>query len=443
MARIAFFVWPMTASIVCTLKLARDLRSKGHEISYLGMPECGRYVLPQGFSFTPLYASWFSERLADGDAQDPNSRKGFDHARVRAQRVQALLRAIATDKDREFQYLMARMKPDLLIIHSSDFEVILPSLLAFESGVKSIYLNSTLSRTEDANLPPITSSIMPWDRWSSLRIWLAWRKVKIKRSFATVIAISRGRGYKSPLVCAAQQIAARCRYPWDLVESTDTVRMKIRLPELVAWPRQLDFPAVDRPGRHYAGSMIDLDRQEPDFPWDRVDERPLIYCALGTLKWHGTEAYTLFFRVVLDVAATKPNFQWVVSLGDAVSASDFTSIPSNVVLVKQAPQLALLQRSTIAIVHGGATTVKECAYFGVPMIVFPLGYDHPGNTARVVFHGIGVRANFRDLTAEKLSALVERVEKDSFIRSEARVLRDALRVDQMRAADFVESLIND
>nr|WP_312030601.1 nucleotide disphospho-sugar-binding domain-containing protein [Methylosinus sp. H3A] len=117
-------------------------------------------------------------------------------------------------------------------------------------------------------------------------------------------------------------------------------------------------------------------------------------------------------------------------------------MPENVILAKRAPQLALLRRSALAIVHGGAATIKECAYFGVPMIVFPIGFDHPGNTARVVYHGLGVRGDFRTVTTREMSALLQCVEKDSYIRIQTRLMGEALRAeDENVSVDFVESLL--
>jgi len=68
------------------------------------------------------------------------------------------------------------------------------------------------------------------------------------------------------------------------------------------------------------------------------------------------------------------------------------------------------------ITHGGASSVKECLYYGVPMIVIPLAEDQYGNAARVVSHGLGVRTDLRKLTVKHLQDLVEAVDKSSYIR---------------------------
>ena len=74
-----------------------------------------------------------------------------------------------------------------------------------------------------------------------------------------------------------------------------------------------------------------------------------------------------------------------------------------------APQLKLLRLARLAIVHGGFNTVKECVYFGVPMVVVPWTNDQPGNAARVVFHGLGVQLDKDRVTVEALLKAFDRV----------------------------------
>ena len=61
------------------------------------------------------------------------------------------------------------------------------------------------------------------------------------------------------------------------------------------------------------------------------------------------------------------------------------------------------------ITHGGANSVKECIFFGVPMLVFPLSFDEPGNAARVKYHGLGLNGDFKEITSKELQVLIEEV----------------------------------
>lgn len=106
----------------------------------------------------------------------------------------------------------------------------------------------------------------------------------------------------------------------------------------------------------------------------------------------------------------------MLALGNTLRAEDLGVLPENVIAVQHPPQLDLLKRAKMMITHGGASSVKECLYFGVPMIVIPIAYDMHGNAARVVYHGVGLRADLRKLTVKRLQDLVETVDKDPYIR---------------------------
>ncbi|MBG0810915.1 hypothetical protein IY145_16215 [Methylosinus sp. H3A] len=148
MARIVFVVWPMPASVLAGLKIARGLRARGHDVSYIGPASSRKFIEPHGFPFTPVYVGWLPEEPAADETKDWSVQKRREEARARSRASVALLEALASDRDRELQDILERARPDLLIIHSSDFEVIIPSLLAFEAGVVSVYLCSTFARAE-------------------------------------------------------------------------------------------------------------------------------------------------------------------------------------------------------------------------------------------------------------------------------------------------------
>src|SRR5690606_34072482 len=100
----------------------------------------------------------------------------------------------------------------------------------------------------------------------------------------------------------------------------------------------------------------------------------------------------------------------------------------NAVVMSYAPQLALLQRSALVITHGGLGTIKEALYHGLPVLVFPCGFDQPGNGARIAHHGLGLVSDLATTSADDLVAICRRALDD-------RELQE--RVAPMRAA-FVE-----
>lgn len=119
---------------------------------------------------------------------------------------------------------------------------------------------------------------------------------------------------------------------------------------------------------------------------------------------------------MVDAMASRPDWQLVLSTGAHLSPNEFQSLPSNVVLVRIAPQLELLRRASSMITHGGFNSVKEAIYFSVPMILFPLIRDHPAIAARVVYHGLGIRGSLRGATVGEIQSMIGRIEDDPSFR---------------------------
>ena len=59
--------------------------------------------------------------------------------------------------------------------------------------------------------------------------------------------------------------------------------------------------------------------------------------------------------------------------------------------------------------HAGLTSIKESISLGVPMIALPRFYDQRGNAARIVYHGLGLVAGWKTVTAGELGGLMDRV----------------------------------
>ncbi|WP_225587441.1 hypothetical protein [Methylomonas fluvii] len=59
MANIVFCYPPIVSTINSSLLLARNLRDKGHIISYLGIADCKPTIYENGFKFVSVYEQWF------------------------------------------------------------------------------------------------------------------------------------------------------------------------------------------------------------------------------------------------------------------------------------------------------------------------------------------------------------------------------------------------
>lgn len=433
MSTIVIFILPNPGGLNATLELATHLLGQGHKVHYFGLADSEESVRAQGFPFTAVFKSHFPAGfLRETEALETLS-PGL--AALRAQRkfvahINAFIDDLLSHGGEALLDSLMRMAPDLVVFASTDIWIEWPAFVATAMGLTCIYFHDSLSPTASSGLPPISSPLIPAGNWRSRwRIAAAWWRLRFEERLRS--ALLRSLGLYLDFARIRRRLATRYGYPLELCNSDRQTPLRT---ELVAWPRALEFAGAETPQRIYIGTSLSLHRSEQPFPWIRLDEnRPLFYCALGSLVWFGKEKYRRFFSAIIEVARSRPDRQWVIATGAGLNPEDLGPCPSGIVIVKQAPQLDLLRRAHLMVTHGGANTIKECAFFGVPMISFPLGYDHPGNTARMVYRGLGVRGDIRKLSASYVEELILTVERSTFIRESTARIKTVLRNEQEAA----------
>lgn len=154
------------------------------------------------------------------------------------------------------------------------------------------------------------------------------------------------------------------------------------LAHITQLPRCLDFPRSKLPGNfYYTGPFVDEAARPPvEFPWNRLDGRPMIYASLGTRK----NSQPAIFPLIAE-ACNELNLQLVISLGGRRDLKMFDDLPGHPLVVRYAPQLELIKRAEIVITHGGLNTVLETLLEGKPMLAIPMAYDQPAVAARLAW----------------------------------------------------------
>lgn len=425
MANIIFCVYPIPGAINASLKIAKDLQNRGHQIFYLGVADCESALDGNGFEFIPLFEKWFPKGFIN--AREKTLRlggwQGFQESRKITNLFKSFFDWLIKDGKEEFQKAVTKICPDLIIIIPSNYYSFVWALLAYETRVKSLYFNDTLGRSADAFIPPITTNIIPGSSpFANFRTGIEWKKYFLRRFFYGKLFSLLGLDVNWERTI--KDLAVAFNYPLELIDTSDLVTPKLKLPELVPFPQEFDFPDSEKPGRYYIEASVYSERTQPAFPWERLDKnRHLIYCALGSLICLNKTEYYNFFQNIIEVSKIYDEWQWVLAVGKTLDESDFDSVPPNVIIVQQTPQLDLLKRAYLAITHGGSNSVKECILFGVPMVVFPLAFDQPGITARVVFHGLGVKGNIYKTDVKSLSLLIETVANNSYYHSQSKIMQ--------------------
>ena len=213
------------------------------------------------------------------------------------------------------------------------------------------------------------------------------------------------------------------------------------LAQITQMPEVLEFEIRgEKPsGLHYTGPFLHA-RQRPavDFPWDRLDGRPLIYASMGTLQ-NGSEA---IFRTITNACAGL-DAQLLISLGGGFDPARLGKLAGDPIVVRFAPQLEILKRAALVITHAGLNTVLESISEGVPLVTVPLANDQPGVAARLKARGACVVIARRRLNPARLRKAVILVLQDAGYRDAAQVLQRA--IQQLdgpgRAADLIEQLL--
>jgi UDP:flavonoid glycosyltransferase YjiC (YdhE family) len=73
------------------------------------------------------------------------------------------------------------------------------------------------------------------------------------------------------------------------------------------------------------------------------------------------------------------------------------------------------------------------------MVAIPIGYDQPGVAARIAYHGVGEVLQLQELTAARLSELIQRVRSSQSYHDKARQLQKV--IAQTRGLDLAAEVI--
>lgn len=124
---------------------------------------------------------------------------------------------------------------------------------------------------------------------------------------------------------------------------------------------------------------------------------PIIYISMGTM----INLSTQFYEKCIAAFGNKDVIV-IISLGHSVKVESFKSVPNNIFLYSFVPQLEVLENSDLFITHGGMNSVNEGLYYGVPMLIIPIGNDQPTVANRVEEIGLGKKIDPKNVSVESL-----------------------------------------
>jgi zeaxanthin glucosyltransferase len=414
MARLGAFCFPGTGHINPMNALARRLMERGHQVVLFGIADIEARVRAAGVEFHRIGEQDHPPGTLKKLDQKLGELRGIAVLRFTVTRVRNTARMILRDGPEAVQ--AARV--DALLIDEADAA----GSIAEHLGLPFVSIAFFPPLIRSDRIPPF---IFGWgggqDRLSRLRNRI-------------------GMGAFLLLCAPAANLVNEQRVAWGLKPLRDVTGAVSRLAQITQLPLCLEFLTSERPQHlHYTGPFVDA-RLRPlvEFPWDRLDGRPLVYASLGTLQ-NGSEAIFKTIAKACDGFAV----QLVVSLGGGLEPERLGALPGDPIVVGYAPQLEILKRAALVITHAGLNTVLESLTAGVPMVALPQGNDQPGVASRVAAAGAGLVLSPGRLNLTRLKKAINRVLVDEKFRAAAKRLQSSIaELDGLgRAADIVEDAL--
>ena len=457
MAKILCVTWGLPSVVYPSVELARRLAAAGHQLTFAGLAEFRDLALHHGLGFLPLDASRYPQFLED-DAKAGTFRRLLNLRQRRR-------RAAASMATSDFARAVADLAPDLLLIDGEMHEHIIaamaPGVLAPDAlapGVPIVLLNSFASIWRRPGLPPAHCLVRPGVGWrgTGAGIWLLWLALRLRKWRRATI--NRLRRVGCDRVSILRQLASDAGFDFRL--ETDTSQWLIpftyrRFPVLSLHAREFEFPHQPPARVHYVGPMLLESRPHRSMTEEGQTEleaifarrrrsggqRKLIYAGFGSV--FSTDV--TFLKRLLGIVVERPDWDLVISLSDRVALADLGGLPERVHAFPWLPQRQVLRNADAVVTHGGINTIDECVISCVPMLVY-CGFetDMPGNTARVVHHGIGSAGDRRRDTTRDIRGHIDRLLSEPHFENNLKSLqsRYAAYLEDLVAEKVVQSLLD-
>jgi zeaxanthin glucosyltransferase len=399
--KIGFVGLPLSGHLNPMTALARKMQSRGHDVTFIGVPDAEALVRPAGVNF-----------VAYCEKEFPLGSIGRDWGHV------------------------AKMHGKEIVVHTMNIlepSILKPSLEHLpakikETGVEALVLDTAHFFIE---LVPMSMDIPYVHVWNLLNFdftgttpipFFSWLH---ENTSEALVRNAKGLEWAGELMGPVAEVAMAYAEKIGLkVDWSDPSSTTSKLAVISQLPREFDFPNIPWPSQfHYTGPFHDgKGRELPSFPWEKLDGKPLIYASLGTL----VNGLDHIYQTILGAVGMLPDVQLVLSIGKNVDLDDLGQIPSNTIVVRSAPQIELLKRAALCITHGGLNTALESLAQGVPMVAIPIGYEQPGVSSRIAYQGVGRFVEASDLTVASLSEMIQEVRSNPSYRDRAHYFQNVI-----------------
>lgn len=119
-----------------------------------------------------------------------------------------------------------------------------------------------------------------------------------------------------------------------------------------------------------------------------------------------------FFNRCID-AFNESEYEVYISTGKSIQPSKLNRYSNNIVIKQFLPQLDILKNTDVFITHGGTNSVREALYFGVPLLLCPLGSDQFVVSDIMEELQLGKRFHIENISSKEIIKTIEAIINDN------------------------------
>ncbi len=452
MAKILIDIFPAQGHFNGTLKIVTLLKNAGHDIVYLNM-NTFQYELKK-YSFENVLIEQFAMPFVLGNLQFRF--RLFIEKLFIAKKKEFF--AFEEFKFRSFKNSICEISPDLVLL---DDQNMLKAIYYELCKVKVVCIDTMPESGMIQNIPPYSSFFVPsesnFSKWVCKLLWVI-KKITNKWYLEKLRINLLGTDSYSVACKIAFSNNINLKNRTDLNRGFNLGIDGIQ--HIIAAPAAFDFPHLQKDGVFNIGPLVNINREgeieksrynvlrENLNKFKEKESGFIIYCSLGTITKSFQSRIKKFFIKMIRVAINNPSDLFILSAGKDFDINGLFPISDNLYVFEFVPQVDLLQYCDIMITHGGMNTITECIFCEVPMLVYPLSpyWDQPGNSARVVYHGLGLNGKINKDSAKTISNKLNQIKSNySFYKRNILAMKAKFeeKNNSLEVVNIIENILNE
>jgi MGT family glycosyltransferase len=398
--------------------LGRELQRRGHRVTVLGMPDAEANAKVAGLEFRAISPVDFPVGTTAKFYEDLGKLTG----------LAALRYTICLSEKTTASFLLNAPQ----VIKDAGIEALIIDECIYGGSTVADFLKIPFVTASSALVNGFDNTIPPaFTTWKYNPAW--WARLRNRLGYGVISRFSQ------PIYKVIS--AYRQKYGMPACRNINDYYSVSKLAIISQQPAEFEYPRHDLNGiLHFTGPHFDsTGRKTIDFPYEKLNDKPLIYTSMGTLQNRLTH---IFYKIA--EACVGLDAQLVIALGGGLETQALPNLPGNPIVVKYAPQLELLQKASLTICHSGTNTVLESLFYGVPIVAIPIANDQAGVATRIAWSGVGKFITPSSLTINRLRQAIQEVLTQPSYKENALRLKTAIQKagGVPRAVDIIEEVIS-